>query len=452
MSRKDKGWLLPETVTDEPTVCVQFKIPDVDEYRAAALGAIYQLGQWFSWQKTGGDDRRATDTAAVMRRLLYDTLVFSVECGDVTLLLRQNPEDPCQLEQSTNGGSSWSLAFDYGLCFPTDRVTVGEYQAEQQRHILENQRLLELYDGSTTSVDPDAPTTDFDWGDDLGEEALCTAVWAWVRKVVYDTFVQLAILAGIAGLIGGFGWLAGLPGIILGAIVSLVAGLSAAVAQAAFSDLEAQRLIACQLVEALKGVAITKANWTAAIAALTSATTNQGTVVGELKANSTTDSHWVYFLKLLGASRRYVEAGKTDCPCQDECEFFYDFRLYVPDNVEISQGFWEADEGIRDAVGSAGIFVITLRFDEPCHPDSFRYNYTYSANHSFGLGYRFGDIQPDGSITWRGTGTFSGPSTAGTHVHTVGVSGATDPWTAHQIFVQGIAARATIHDLEYIVT
>lgn len=33
-------------------------------------------------------------------------------------MLRQNPENPCQLEQSLDGGESWTLAFDYSLCAP----------------------------------------------------------------------------------------------------------------------------------------------------------------------------------------------------------------------------------------------------------------------------------------------------------------------------------------------
>lgn len=31
-------------------------------------------------------------------------------------MLRQNPENPCQLQQSLDGGESWTLAFDYSLC------------------------------------------------------------------------------------------------------------------------------------------------------------------------------------------------------------------------------------------------------------------------------------------------------------------------------------------------
>jgi len=38
-------------------------------------------------------------------------------CGEnSTMMLRQNPNDPCQLQQSFDNGASWSLAFDYALC------------------------------------------------------------------------------------------------------------------------------------------------------------------------------------------------------------------------------------------------------------------------------------------------------------------------------------------------
>jgi len=39
------------------------------------------------------------------------------------IMLRQNPEDPCQLEQSLDDGETWTLAFDYSLCIrPHEQV------------------------------------------------------------------------------------------------------------------------------------------------------------------------------------------------------------------------------------------------------------------------------------------------------------------------------------------
>lgn len=74
MSRKNNGYLLPETVEGHALTCVSFKIPDVREFRSAVAGTLFELCKWWNWERTA--DKRGTVAASLMRQLLHDTLRF----------------------------------------------------------------------------------------------------------------------------------------------------------------------------------------------------------------------------------------------------------------------------------------------------------------------------------------------------------------------------------------
>lgn len=78
-AQKTRGIPLPAQIVGHPTICVQFECPDVPEYRAAVMGQVFALGQWFTWEKDG--TRRAVDAATVWRQLLHDTFTFKDSCA-----------------------------------------------------------------------------------------------------------------------------------------------------------------------------------------------------------------------------------------------------------------------------------------------------------------------------------------------------------------------------------
>lgn len=111
-----KGWILPNPILGYDTICYCVPIPNVPEYRAAFLGTVNQLGKYWNWEMSGQpDDRRATEVASYFRQLFEDITVSN--CASI--ILQQNPVNPCQLMQSVDSGLTWTLAFDYGLCLPT---------------------------------------------------------------------------------------------------------------------------------------------------------------------------------------------------------------------------------------------------------------------------------------------------------------------------------------------
>lgn len=78
--QRNSGFLLPNPVTGYDTICVSLQIPNVRQYRAAFVGHLFKLANWWTWEKSYiGNDERAKEAAAMWRRLLVDTLQIS-EC------------------------------------------------------------------------------------------------------------------------------------------------------------------------------------------------------------------------------------------------------------------------------------------------------------------------------------------------------------------------------------
>lgn len=79
--QQNSGFLLPNPVTGYDTVCLTLQVPNVREYRAAIVGHLYKLGNWWTWEKSyTPTDERAKQAAAMWRRLLAETLQIN-ECG-----------------------------------------------------------------------------------------------------------------------------------------------------------------------------------------------------------------------------------------------------------------------------------------------------------------------------------------------------------------------------------
>ena len=111
-SKMDKGWPLPEDHLPEGRVCVQFEIPDDQTYAATVIGLIMDLGKWWNWEKGGGLDRRATETAQFFRTAIHETLCvekyreMGCKCEDQALWLHRFAPDGT-MEVSKNGGLTW---------------------------------------------------------------------------------------------------------------------------------------------------------------------------------------------------------------------------------------------------------------------------------------------------------------------------------------------------------
>lgn len=111
MSVDGKGYILPETINPGRWKCVKVFIPDDLQYYAAFWGAYEYFTTWKAWQRTG--DTKGKQAAAVWKvgfdaaRLLWPDM----EGCEMPFLLRDDPNDPCAVEQSLDGGTTWIHAF-----------------------------------------------------------------------------------------------------------------------------------------------------------------------------------------------------------------------------------------------------------------------------------------------------------------------------------------------------
>lgn len=89
-------------IFDSPTRCFIVNT----EWWAHIAGMVHLLADVTAWQEAENEEYFA------IREILK--FMQGMECMDFQL--RQNPTDDCLLEQTTDGGETWTTAFDFSLC------------------------------------------------------------------------------------------------------------------------------------------------------------------------------------------------------------------------------------------------------------------------------------------------------------------------------------------------
>ena len=121
MPKHKSGYLLPpEALIETPdTVCVQFTMPNTQEYRQAMMGQIFELCKWWAWDKGGKGDTRATRAAHMFRDTVFQSIKFLETCPqggeEMPFDIRVNG---CMLEKSEDNGVTWQDVFDLTECNP----------------------------------------------------------------------------------------------------------------------------------------------------------------------------------------------------------------------------------------------------------------------------------------------------------------------------------------------
>lgn len=204
----------------------------------------------------------------------------SVLCGieDDMYLLRQSASDPCVLEQSTDGGESWTLAFDYGLCLA--QLGANEPSVTEINNYVTN--VTNQYANNLATYDDDLDNI---WTNrdpsDTQDAAMCIAI-----EMLVDMIAEMHIEAiskkdaGVAGLVGALSSIfAGVVGVQLAAKVLPLVGfiyspwVAMGLAMASvglrvaeqlvstdksiYEDLEARKELACCMYNNFKGAETT---------------------------------------------------------------------------------------------------------------------------------------------------------------------------------------------------
>jgi hypothetical protein len=267
----------PVGIFDAPVACCIELNQLWSSHVIGALGALVQPDAW-----TG--DAEEIDRATQEIEKFVNRLVQPCEedCG--VYRLRQNPSNPCQLQQSVDGGTSWTLAFDFSLCqaVPTQTQVTNYYTTNvtQLQQIYQN--FVNNYTDNITDLYPDLGY-DATSEDDRRDQALCFAAGEFVRNVCEQAIrawdeletslnnvrVAIVIAAGIAALIGIVttgGAASPALATLAGQAALWAAGLNlgAAVGEALYTqlvnsnrenyeNLEARQEVVCCLYNALKG-------------------------------------------------------------------------------------------------------------------------------------------------------------------------------------------------------
>jgi len=179
------------------------------------------------------------------------------------------------------------------------------------------EQVYNRYDGTTTSVNENCPTTNFDGdGSDERRMALCMGLTAYVKSYI-KTWCENAMIVLTLGAFGIF--LFAVP--ILGWVAVVLIGGLAFVTQAYYDALtneDAIDTVLCDWLASLEGVAINKANWGSTLAALVyDGGTDEYLIWQVLSSETGYDKQWVAFLDAIGNAWPIAEAGMQDCVCDD---------------------------------------------------------------------------------------------------------------------------------------
>jgi hypothetical protein len=291
----------PVGIFDDPVRCYKIN----QEWARIVIGFTAMLAQPELWGFAENE----------MYLPIQEILKFleGVPCGtDETMILRQNPENDCQLEYSTDEGETWILAFDYSLCVPEFAETLIQNSTEIINQNTANNinstvnnftntiwnNYVNNYIDSITDIAPDLGYGDSD--DSFRDAALCHALGEFVDSVcaaalayfdeldntANDLRTSLALAAAIIGIVAlaatGVGALATGPLAASAAALATQAGLwGAGIALGSalggslfdhftetnrepYEDDEAKQAVVCCLLDTLKGANLDRDDFIAA--------------------------------------------------------------------------------------------------------------------------------------------------------------------------------------------
>ena len=348
-ARKNAGYLLPDQIDGHDTRCVCLWIPDVQEYRAAFLGQLYELTKWWIWEKSyEPGDTRATEAAKYWFQIIHEGLNMS--CGSGVLDLRQSETDPCLIEK-THNGVDWFEAWRFDSCGGSNNDTQMTTIENQYADIL--QRLSDLYDGTPGSINSQCPGDFFDGdGSTARQAALCMALGTFVKSYFeqWRRKAEIVLAGGIVvlwfGAVPVIGWIA----------VAVIAGLAfvTQVALDAARDDDAIEDIICCMYDALRGTAINHANFQTSLDSCGFTGGSNSAILRDiLAADLPEEKNYLSFLDALGNSYPLAQSGVEDCPCGG------DWML----DMDLTADGWgfEARGGLSYPVGSysPGVGVVS---------------------------------------------------------------------------------------------
>ena len=262
--------------------------------------------------------------------------------GCAMFRLRQNPDVSCLLEQSFDGGDTWSLAFDYALCRASDVVSIQNTWNVANTWNIDNDI---IYDGDIINI---YPPWEYTGGDDDADNdaALCAAIHAWVDMICDATISTIvnensdiedqvefwttltaamgtaALVTAAFGIYPATGLFAG-TGLVLSAVGVFAAGAWQMEDPAPYRNETARDAVVCAFYGALAGETPTFSAWSDALSsALSGDAEDIREVVHAYNQAEMGFVNWMGFF----ADMIAIGVGEIGNEC-DECS---DFTHYWP--------------------------------------------------------------------------------------------------------------------------
>lgn len=291
-------------------------------------GAISRLDEWDAWKGTEQEIEDARGQILLLQSRIQ-----------ACMILRQNPDNPCQLQQSNDFGQTWTLAFDYSLCVPPSQsIIVNDI-------LIENlQDLINAYSDALDDIEALFPDLEYDGtGQDVTRDlALCFALQKFVELVcavaidglqdksllIVGAGTGLAITGLVIGIFTVFFPVVTLALIAMSAIAIQIYGASVGNDVADYQDAGAIEEVYCCMFNNLRdqvtGDAVQAAAFADALAGC-SFTGNAEKIAEVVQiALNDTDSY-LTFMNFWNAALEQSQAGVLpDCECIPE------FPLLVP--------------------------------------------------------------------------------------------------------------------------
>jgi hypothetical protein len=352
----------PENDPDEPPLrCVYFN----REYVPFILAV---LDYWCHSDQFSGNEEARNLAALRFETLRVMFMMNSEECGEGTVLqLRQNSFNACLLEYSTDAGSTWQTAFDYGKC-ARKNVSIDLTWEQLGDQYITNQTTMNTYNGDINNVAPEWQYGDPD--DEWRDMAMCWAAEKWVELIAdlaieagyasveerkdkmfwvsraFDTLGDVASAAAELGIYKAQAEILALVSEIASTLVTIAANLQS-FDPSALSDQDAQSEVACTIYGALQGAKPTFAAWSTTLAAH-GLLGNADQIADAAYLMMQSEELYVQFLMFAADIVPAAElAGDLGCPCNVEWEEIVDLTLAtLPDYLTVDWGSHQNQLGV----------------------------------------------------------------------------------------------------------
>jgi hypothetical protein len=323
-----------------------------------------------------------------------------MECMDFAL--RQSPLDSCIMQQTLDGGETWTDVFDFSLCAT---IQDKSYQISIQNQVTNVQETfidtynnyVANYTGLPSSVYPNLAAVPAGTDDSALKAALCNAIWEMIRTACHAaesyytesinqsqgelnfllgvaafTFTMLALAAAVpsagASLValGSFAPLIAAGVGLGGGLINLLVDYWQQHTIDQFQDAEAMEEIACYLVDELAAGNVSLADVQAALVGHGLAG-NAAVIADALSIMLQNDGLYAAFLTKWSDNKEFADVGiDLHCPCASEYKVWtWNFAEGLGPFTIDTNGVYTGGrvKGTTQGDGDADVLMLTMPFN-----------------------------------------------------------------------------------------